>query len=209
MSIATLQSCRSLKSLRRPFLNIMSSQRRTISSSAHNAATEMLAKYKGTTLIQTQLIDPHQLQKLSLMLNRRELQPGINVVQEPPKTGTPLPAGYHLVYMTPASLEDDLGADATDKTFNPPGRFTRRMWAGGSMEWKTKNCLRVGDIVEERTRLLSAIPKKSRGGHDMILVEVEKEFANSKGVALVDRRYGHVKEGSSWAMAGQRTADIL
>jgi len=33
----------------------------------------------------------------------------------------------HLVYMAPASLEDDLGADGTDTTFNLPGTFTRRM----------------------------------------------------------------------------------
>jgi hypothetical protein len=74
----------------------------------------MLERYHSKTLVQSQRLDTQQSQKLSLMLNRRELQPGTNVVQSPPKAGTPLPPGYHLVYMAPASLEDDLGADGTD-----------------------------------------------------------------------------------------------
>ena len=132
------------------------------------------------------------------MLNQRELQPGTNVVQSPPKAGTPLPPGYHLVYMAPASLEDDLGADGTDKTFNPPDTFTRCMWAGGSMAWSKQNPLRIGEDVEEwtLTRLISAVPKTSRSGHEMVLVEIEKELANSNGVALTDRRYAYVSSGA-------------
>lgn len=166
-------------------------QLRTITSSAQDAAESMLEKYRGATMVQKQRLDPQQSQKLSLMLTRQDLQPGVNIVLEPPKTGTHLPPGYHLVYMTPASIEGDLGADGSDKTYNPPGCFTRRMWAGGSMVWNKRNNLCVGDDVEERTRLLSAVPKMSRSGHEMVLVELEKEFANSRGVALIDRRYAH------------------
>jgi hydroxyacyl-ACP dehydratase HTD2-like protein with hotdog domain len=118
------------------------------------------------------------------------------VVQSPPKAATPLPPGYHLVYMAPASLEDDLGADGTDKTFNPPGTFTRRMWAGGSMAWSKQNLLRIGEDVEEWTRLISAVPKTSRSGHEMVLVEIRKKFANSNGVALTDRSYAYVSSGA-------------
>lgn len=157
----------------------------------------MLERYHGKTLVQSQRLDPQQSQKLSLMLNRRELQPGTNVVQSPPKAGTPLPPGYHLVYTASASLEDDLGADGTDKTFNPPGTFTRRMWAGGSMAWSKQNLLRIGEDVEEWTRLISAVPKTSLSGHEMVLVEIEKEFANSNGVVLTDRRYAYVSSGAT------------
>lgn len=48
--------------------------------------------------------------------------------------------------------------------------------------------LRVGDEVEERTRLVSATPKKSRGGGEMVLVEVEKELCAPRGHTVVDRR---------------------
>jgi hydroxyacyl-ACP dehydratase HTD2-like protein with hotdog domain len=157
-------------------------------------SVEHLGRYNASScsLDKSQRLDPQQSQKLSLMPNRRELQPGTNVVQSPPKAATPLPPGYHLVYMAPASLEDDLGADGTDKTFNPPGTFTRRMWAGGSMAWSKQNLLRIGEDVEEWTRLISAVPKTSRDGHEMVLVEIENEFANSNGVALTDRRYAYV-----------------
>jgi hydroxyacyl-ACP dehydratase HTD2-like protein with hotdog domain len=48
--------------------------------------------------------------------------------------------------------------------------------------------LRVGDQVEERTKLLSAVPKKSKSTSEMVLVEVEREFWGPQGLALVDKR---------------------
>lgn len=48
--------------------------------------------------------------------------------------------------------------------------------------------LRVGEHVEENTTLLSAKVKKSRGGSDMILVEVEKQFWGERGLSVVDQR---------------------
>ena len=56
------------------------------------------------------------------------------------------------------------------------------------MTWASDVSLRVGDQVEEKTRLLSATPKKSRSAGEMVLVEVEKEFWGPKGLALTDRR---------------------
>ncbi|KAI0798390.1 hypothetical protein GGR55DRAFT_672427 [Xylaria sp. FL0064] len=48
--------------------------------------------------------------------------------------------------------------------------------------------LRVGDEVTEKTRLVSAVPKRSRDGSEMVLVQVEKEFWGPRGLALVDER---------------------
>lgn len=56
------------------------------------------------------------------------------------------------------------------------------------MSWTEGVPLRVGEEVEERTRLVGATAKKSREGSEMVLVEVEKEFWGPKGLALVDRR---------------------
>lgn len=156
---------------------------------AAEAAQQMLHAFDGQTRVQRQVLDGHQLQKLSLALNRRQLHPGLDVTGAPPPRGTPLPPGYHLVYFSPASLESDLGPDGTDSTFNAPGPFSRRMWAGGRMAWAPGlPPLRVGDEAEERTRLLGAAPKRSRDGSDMVLVDVEKEFWGPAGLALVDRR---------------------
>ncbi|ROV99922.1 hypothetical protein VMCG_06162 [Cytospora schulzeri] len=107
------------------------------------------------TKIHHQTLDAHQLQKLSLTLNR---------AHQLPPDGTPLPPGYHLVYFTPAAVEADLSPDGTDRTFNAPAPFVRRMWAGGRMRWTPGVPLRVGEVVEERTRLVGAVAKRSRVG---------------------------------------------
>lgn len=146
----------------------------------------------------TQTLDANQLQLLGLTLNRPSLFPGSpslsNTLTAPP-LDTPVPPGYHLVYFTPAFLESELGADGTDASYNPEAPFTRRMWAGGEVLWprgvdKKPNPLRVGQQVSETTRVLSAESKVvKKTGEDMIVVGVEKEFANEQGVSIVDRRF--------------------
>ncbi|THC96471.1 hypothetical protein EYZ11_004062 [Aspergillus tanneri] len=134
---------------------------------------------------------------LSLTLNRPSLFPNSPSLSNTPGSvpaGTPLPPGYHLVYFTPAFLENELGADGTDVSYNPESPFTRRMWAGGEVHWPRDadgkpNPLRVGQEIQETTKVLSAEPKVVRKtGEEMIVVGVEKEFRNEFGVAVLDRR---------------------
>lgn len=173
---------------------------------AQDAADELMGAFGGKTVSRRQLIDGNQLQKLALTLGRPRLAAGqghghgqggaddlvVDVSDAAPPTGTPVPPGHHLVYFTPGGLEAQLGMDGTDTAYNAPSPFTRRMWAGGVMRWpgagRGDTGLRVGDEAEERTRLLSATPKKSRSAGEMILVEVEKEFWTARGLAVVDRR---------------------
>lgn len=57
------------------------------------------------------------------------------------------------------------------------------------MTWTPGVPLKVGDVVEERTRLVGAAGKRGRaGGPGKVFVEVEKEFRSLRGLALVDRR---------------------
>ncbi|KAK3934494.1 hypothetical protein QBC46DRAFT_273667 [Diplogelasinospora grovesii] len=156
---------------------------------AHEAADQMLRTFEGKTATRRQMIDGNQLQKLCITLGRKHLWPDLDVsTGTAPPRGTPLPPGYHLVYFTPSDLEGALGADGSDRTFNAPAPFTRRMWAGGRMRWFHEARLRVGEEVEERTKLVGATAKKSRDGSEMILVEVEKEFWGERGLSLVDQR---------------------
>ncbi|KAK8057209.1 hypothetical protein PG996_011146 [Apiospora saccharicola] len=166
-------------------------QRRHLTTSAEEAAAHMTRTFTDRVITRQQVLDGNQLQKLSLTLGRKQLHPDLDVSETPPPDGTPLPQGYHLVYFTPNGTESELGPDGTDLTFNAPAPFTRRMWAGGCMTWKTDAAaqpLRVGQQVEECTRLVTAMPKTSRGGEEMVLVEVEKEFWGPRGLALVDQR---------------------
>ncbi|CAK7211072.1 hypothetical protein SCUCBS95973_001006 [Sporothrix curviconia] len=169
-------------------------------ASADEAAQRMLETHGRTTVVRRQLIDPNQLAKLAFTLGRPTVS-GVAVADDTVlPAGTPVPAGYHLVYFTPGGVEADLGRDGTDRSFNAPAPFSRRMWAGGAMEWKGgeeggggggggDQIIKVGDEVEERTRLLSATPKTSKStGAGMVLVEVEKELWSPRGLAVVDRR---------------------
>ena len=140
-------------------------------------------------IIRKQNLDRNQIQRLSLTLNRSRLYRGDQSLEdEAPLNGTPLPPGYHLVYFTPAALQDHLGKDGTDISYSPADPYTRRMWAGGKISWEKGNPLRIGDDATEITKLVSAEPKVTRTGEEMVVVGVEKVFENAKGLALVDRR---------------------
>ncbi|KAI1827763.1 hypothetical protein F4861DRAFT_287061 [Xylaria intraflava] len=173
--------------------------RRNKSTTAAEAAESLVSRFASTTRKTTQLLDGNQLQKLSLTLLRKEIWPGIDVSASAPVDGTPVPPGYHLAYFTPAGVEAELGEDGTDSVFNAPAPFSRRMWAGGRMRWLGDGvALRVGDVVEERTRLVSAVAKRSRDGGEMVLVGVEKGFWGPRGLAVVDER--------SWIFRSESTA---
>jgi len=155
------------------------------SPSATSIASQFLTKTQSQpSLTQTQLLDANQLQRFSAALSRAELAKGL------PEKGTPLPPCYHLTYFTPAQVEEELGKDGTDTTFNPPSPFTRRMWAGGELEWIAEEGkgLCVGQEVTETTKLVSSVGKKTRSGEEMVIVGVEKRFENEHGVALIDKR---------------------
>lgn len=154
-------------------------------ASASEACDELLTRFQqGPVSIRKQLLDANQLQLLSITLNRTPSS------FNPPPNGTPVPPGYHLIYFTPSIIEAELGLDGTDRTVNPLSPFTRRMWAGGELEWaQHRNAfLRVGQEVRETTKLVSAEPKKLKNGGEMLVVGVEKTFSNHHGIALTDRR---------------------
>lgn len=201
---ATRWTTRSLLTTRLSHLRFSSS---TSDASASTIATSFLSRFQSLgPQTRSQPLDANQLRLLSLTLNRPSLFPAsphlsstttpndTSTADVEPAPGTPVPAGYHLVYFTPAFLENELGADGTDSSYNPAHPFTRRMWAGGEVSWPRQNGkpnpLRVGDNVTETTRVLSAETKIVRKtGEEMIVVGVEKEFSNAQGVAVVDRRY--------------------
>lgn len=159
--------------------------------SASEAVEQLTHKFQGQTTVRRQTLDANQLQKLSLTLGRREIG-GVDVSDTPPIAGTRVPPGWHLVYFTPNGVESELGPDGTDRTFNSPAPFTRRMWAGGRMAWPAAGgddtTLRVGDEVEERTRFVGATAKANKAGQEMVLVEIEKEFWGPRGLGVVDQR---------------------
>ena len=164
---------------------------RTAISAAHKQSVDdfFQTANNASSIVRKQFLDPNQIQRLSSTLNRAQLYRGVKVLEDEfPLMGTPVPPGYHLAYFTPAALPAELGIDGTDISYSPAEPFTRRMWAGGSIHWEKGNSLRIGDVAVETTKLVSAEPKVTRTGEEMIVVGVKKTFENAKGLALVDRR---------------------
>jgi hydroxyacyl-ACP dehydratase HTD2-like protein with hotdog domain len=154
-------------------------------ASAQDACTEILTRFGNRPVsVRKQLFDANQLHLLNITLNRTPTS------NDAPQNGTPIPPGYHLVYFTPSIVETELGLDGTDRTVNPLRPYTRRMWAGGELEWTQDpdSLMRVGQIVQETTRMSSAEAKTLKSGGEMLVVGVEKTFENEKGIALIDRR---------------------
>ncbi|PHH77663.1 hypothetical protein CDD82_3405 [Ophiocordyceps australis] len=187
-------------------------------STAVEAAARLVHELGGVVRTRRQVLDANQVHKLALTLNRRCIG-NTPVGQDGPRAGTPIPLGWHLVYFTPNDYESQLGPDGADSVFSPAKPFTRRMWAGGSMTWPARDALRVGDEVEEHSRLVNAVAKPSKSAGAMVLVEVEKELRGPRATALVDRRSwvffpeAHVHTarplGPTTAMLGPTTIDDL
>lgn len=177
--------------------NFTTSRRLLSDPPASTVAASFLSRFQSLgPVTRSQTLDANQLQLLSLTLNRPSLfpnSPSLTNAAAPPLE-TPVPPGYHLVYFTPAFLEEELGLDGTDASYNPQAPFTRRMWAGGEVSWPrgadgSPNLLRVGQVVRETTRVLSAEAKVVRKtGEEMIVVGVEKELSNEHGISIVDKR---------------------
>src|SRR5690606_34038291 len=89
---------------------------------ARDAADRLMSEFGGKSVTRRQLLDGNQLQKLALTLGRPRIG-AVDISEDAPPTGTPVPPGYHLIYFTPNGVEGDLGADGTDRTFNPPSPF--------------------------------------------------------------------------------------
>jgi hydroxyacyl-ACP dehydratase HTD2-like protein with hotdog domain len=118
-----------------------------------------------------------------------------------PSRGMSIPPGWHLAYFTPDQPLTDLGVDGTDTSYNPDVPYTRRMWAGGSIEWPRPNQAHVSidgwefqpeDVVMESTRVLSCKPKTIKTtGESMLVVGVQKSYAplsHPRSPRIVEKR---------------------
>ncbi|KAK4231024.1 hypothetical protein QBC38DRAFT_507050 [Podospora fimiseda] len=167
---------------------------------AQEAAKNLSEKFSGSIIHNTQLLDANQLQRLCVTLGRSHLHgtvpSPVHSLAHIPTSRTRLPRGYHLVYFTPYCFEKDLEPDGAESSqvYNqiiPPPPFTRRMWAGGSIEW-FKQSLRVNHFAHETTKLARASAKQSHGDWKLRL-NIEKAYYLARGenpgqIALIDRR---------------------
>ena len=78
-------------------------------TSATNTANGLLSRHQGETLSRSQILEAHQIHKLSLTLNRKDLYSNLSVVSTLLMEDTPISPCYHLVYFTLVAFEEELG----------------------------------------------------------------------------------------------------
>lgn len=121
----------------------------------------------GQTRTIENFLDPVQGQKMQATLNREPFF----------KTGDVLPPAWHWLYFHETVPAADLGPDGHPRLglsmppFNlPPHNLTRRMWAGGKIQWYT--ALQFGETAQKQSKILEIKEKTGRTGN-LIFVTVE------------------------------------
>lgn len=148
------------------------------------ALDRWIASDKRLTLTDT--LHPEHLSDLFITLPTRD---GTRKPYIAPAAGSPLGYGHHLAFFHPRNPDHALRWDGTDADFCPPEPFTRRMWAGGRMEWRAPG-LRVGDAVHASSRLLDVQKKGFERGAPMVFVKQQIEYkrVGSDAVAIAEER---------------------
>jgi 3-methylfumaryl-CoA hydratase len=111
----------------------------------------------------------------------------LDLPDERPAIGTPLPPLWHWLYFLPIYAQADVGADghAERGEFLPPVALPRRMWAGSQFEFTKPLC--VGDTVTRRSTIVDVTEKQGRTG-PLVFVKVRHEIqrADEHSPALIE-----------------------
>ena len=115
-----------------------------------------------------------------------------------PKTGDAAPLTTHWCLAQPVAPMNELGPDGHPARggFLPPVPLTRRMWAGGELQFL--DALRVGDAVTRSSRI-SDVTMKTGSTGILCFVAVEHTITTLRGVAIKERQdlvYRDVTPGS-------------
>lgn len=105
----------------------------------------------------------------------------------PPAEGDTMPGLWHWCAFPPATHLQNLGADGHPRggALLPQMHLPRRMWAGGALTFHA--LLRIGDRLERRSTVRNITPKQTRAG-DMVLVTLDHEISNSRGLTIEERQ---------------------
>lgn len=86
-----------------------------------------------------------------------------------------LPFAHHLVYFPPATPLSSLLPDGTDPLHSPGPPFNRRMWAGGTINFKGhQNKIPVNAGIVHCLERIGDMTVKGRKGEEKIFVQIER-----------------------------------
>lgn len=148
-----------------------------------DALDRWMVSDKKLTLSDT--LHPEHVSDLHITLPTRD---GTRKPATAPVLGSPLSYGHHLAFFHPRNPEGALRWDGTDADFCPPEPFTRRMWAGGRMQWKAP--LHIGDRVTACSEMFDVQKKGFDKGMPMVFVKQKIEYKRegSCEVAIEEER---------------------
>lgn len=105
-----------------------------------------------------------------------------------------MPEGHHLVYFPPQVPLSELLPDGTDTLHYPGEPFTRRLWAGGSVNFITGGTVLDGSraVCIETNR---DVTLKGKGEEEKVVVRIERRIGRvSDGEAIEDVRARMLEE---------------
>ncbi|TVR14772.1 MAG: acyl-CoA dehydrogenase [Balneolaceae bacterium] len=140
----------------------------------------------GKSKDQNDSMAPEQLQRFEAMLDR---DPG--EVQ----AGTVLPPCAHWVYFTPMGRQSDLAADGHAKKggFLPPVDLPKRMWAGGTIQFKKP--LKTGAPADKKSTIVKIEEKEGSSGK-LCFVTVRHQISAYGAVAIDEEQQIVYREAS-------------
>jgi 3-methylfumaryl-CoA hydratase len=118
---------------------------------------------------------PEQLQRFEAMLNRDP---------DTVSAGTTLSPCSHWIYFNPGEKQSELAENGHEKPghFLPPVDLPRRMWAGGSIQFKKP--LKAGSPAEKKSTIIKIDEKEGSTGK-LCFVTVRHQIS-SYGVVAID-----------------------
>ncbi|KAJ1953842.1 hypothetical protein EC988_002762, partial [Linderina pennispora] len=102
--------------------------------------------------------------------------------------GTALPPAAHLVYFPSAKSEQSLSPDGYHAAGAPPAPFVQRMWAGGLIDFRPENPLRVGAAAQLVSSIEDISVKERADADPLVFVKFLRETRNELGLSVVERR---------------------
>ncbi len=130
----------------------------------------------------------------------RELAATLDMDRPEPVPGERAPVAVHWCLAPPAARGRLVGPDGHPQRggFLPPVPLPRRMWAGGMLQIEDR--LRVGDVVERRSRIEDVTLKEGRSGV-LCFVAVAHEVHTERGLAIRERQDIVYRDGDAAASA--------
>jgi 3-methylfumaryl-CoA hydratase len=145
---------------------------------AVNEKLEDLKKWIGQKETDVDYVTIPTVHRLSATLDREDPMP---------KSGDPLPIGWHSTFFPRIVRHSHVGADGHPKRgdFLPPVPLPRRMFAGKRNTFHAP--LQVGDEIRRESVIQSVTPKQGRTGQ-MVFVTVKTDIYSPRGLAVTEEQ---------------------